>query len=467
MIPRIRNLLSRKFVQDTLVLQAGKVSLIGLSFISLLLISHLVGPKAYGDFALAQSLLVIWQTLDFTGIGTSTSTLLAIAIGGRDDGAILDLMAFYVKVSVAVNLAITLLIVLLGGFVASRLYNGSSQIGIFAAWLSFAAVADGLYGLVIVALQSRRSMRALALMQNANQLALTILMIGAVIVSPTPEGLVAGRVLYSYSTLALAFFVYTRQRTQGQVSYPPLRAIFSRARTVSPRLYWRFGVANAVDKNLAELFIQLPIQLVGIFAGARAVGYLNLALNGITQAGVFTSAVFDNMKAVVPQAVGRRDYAGLRRNFTRVLLVLAVGGVIFYSALALLAPPLIPLVLGSRWLPAIPPLVALALYGAVTTVGGNFGPLYRAFGLMRRIIVIKAVALALVLPAGIILLQRLTVGARINDPLLGAHLIPPDLIHSGAGALGGALIIDALFLITVALTALVTLPELKKRATQS
>ncbi len=54
---------------------------------------------------------------------------------------------------------------------------------------------------------------------------------------------------------------------------------------MSPRPYWRFGVANAIDKNIAQLFTQIPLQLVGIFAGARAVGYLSLAMSGIAQAG--------------------------------------------------------------------------------------------------------------------------------------------------------------------------------------
>jgi len=181
-------------------------------------------------------------------------------------------------------------------------------------------------------------MRSLALMQNANQLVLTVCAIIAVVISPTPASLVMSRVVYSYLTLALAFVVYTRRRSDGQVAYPPLRAVFARARTVSPRPYWRFGVANAIDKNLSELFVQLPLQLVGIYAGARAVGYLQLALNGIAQAGIFSSAVLDNMQAVVPQAVGRRDFAGLWRNFRRVLGVLAVGGVMLYGALALFAP---------------------------------------------------------------------------------------------------------------------------------
>src|SRR5690606_27285255 len=127
--------------------------------------------------------------------------------------------------------------------------------------------ADALYGLVSIDLQSRRSIRAYMALSYANQFTLTAALVAAVLISPTPEALVAARLFYAYATLFIALGVYARQRGAGQVAYPPMRAILARAVTVSPRPYWRFGVANAIDKNLASLFTQIPLQLVGIFAG--------------------------------------------------------------------------------------------------------------------------------------------------------------------------------------------------------
>lgn len=468
MIPRLRQLitqlLGRKFVQDTLVLQVGKLGMLLLSLLSTVLIGRLVGPKGYGDFGLAQSFLVILQTLDLTGIGQSTSTRLAMAIGARDEGAILDLLGNYVKVSVAINAAIAVLIGVVGGALAARLYDGNSQIGLLALGLAVATVGDALYNMVLIALQSRRSMRTLALLQNANQLTLTTCLIIAVLVAPTAASMVVARLVYSFGTMLLAFAVYRRQRTQGQVSYPPLLAVFRRAVTVSPRPYWRFGVANAIDKNLSQLFTQVPIQLVGIYAGTQAVGYLNLAINGIAQAGIFTSAIFENMQAVVPQAVGRKDYAGLRRNFIRVLLVLGTGGAFFYTFVALAAPLLIPPILGERWLPAVAPLGVLAIYGAINTVGGIFGPLYRAFNMMRQAILIKLIGIAILIPTGILLLHALSAKYTVMATFWGTGLLEQGNFAAKTGAVGGAMLIVLVFFVTVALTAWVTLPELRRRA---
>ncbi|MEO8395020.1 MAG: oligosaccharide flippase family protein [Chloroflexota bacterium] len=448
MTARLRQLLRSKFIQDTLVLQAGKFSLILLSLISSVLVWRLLGPEGAGIFALGESLLNVWQSLDLTGVGTSVSVSLAIAIGANDNDSILDLLAFYVKVSLLVNVLLTVLIVVFGMLITDRFYGGDTRIVSIAILLSVGSLADAGYGMVMMALRSRRSMRTFALLQNANQLVLTACMIAAVLIRAEPESLAVGRLVYSYATLLLAYVVYQRTRTHGQVSYPTLRAIFTRAITVSPRRYWRFGIANAIDKNITSLFVQIPLQLVGSLAGAQAVGYLDLALSGITQAGTLTSAVLDNMQAVVPQAVGRGDYAGLWRNFRRVLVIMTLISLALYGLLALLAPFAIPPVLGSRWIPAIPPLVILTLYGAITTVGGNFSPLYRSFNLMRQTIIVKLIALALVVPIGLVLMQA----AVARD------------VSGSSGAVAGAWMLTVIYALSITLTAVVTLPELRRRA---
>ena len=468
MISRVRQLLRRKFIQDTLVLQVGKFSLILLSLISSVLVWRLLGPERAGIFALGESLMGVWQSLDLSGVGTSTSVSLAIAIGAKDQGAILDLMAFYVKLSFLINVLLTVLIALLGTQITALFYSGDTRIVTIAVILSVGSIADAGYGMVVISLRSRRSMRSFALLQNANQLVLTTCVITAVLIHPQPESIALGRLAYSYLTLLLATIVYQRTRTQGQAHYPTLRAIFARAITVSPRPYWRFGVANAIDKNINSLFIALPLQLVGSLAGARAVGYLDLALSGMTQAGTLTSAVLDNMQAIVPQAVGRRDYTGLWRNFRRVLVVMTFVSLVLYGLLALVAPFAIPPVLGSRWIPAIPPLVILTLYGAFTTVGGNFGPLYRSFNLMRQTIFVKLLTLALVVPISFVWMHaQFAAHPQPLQPFFGLAPLLGNAQSGSWGAVAGAWMIDAIYLLSIGLTAAVTLPELRRRARSS
>lgn len=436
---RLRKLRDSKFVRDTLVLQVGRIGTTALSFISFWLIIRLMGVEAYGVWKLVLAFVAIWQTLDITGIGQLTSTRLAIAVGRRDADDALDLMAIYVKVVLAWALISVVVLFVFGPTVAARLYDGDGRIGTLAGWYSLSIAADTLYTLVIVSLQSRRLMRQLALLQNVNQAVLFVCMVVAVLVAPTPESLLVGRLVYSYSTLALAFYLYSRLRHEASVTFPPLGAVFRRSVNVSLRGYWRTGVAMALDKNIANLYTQVPLTLVGVLAGPTAAGILGVGYDVVSRSSLLTGPVLENVQAVVPQAVGRGDYARLRRNFGRVLLVMAVGASAFYGVLALVAPLVVPPLFGADTAPAVPVVIILSFFGAISAVGGLFGPLYRAFDLMRPALLVKMVT-------GLVL------------------FLPGLFLISAYGAVGGAWLINGLFLLSIVLTASITLPPLRRAA---
>lgn len=441
---RTRQFFRSKFVQDTLVLQVSKIALTLLGLVSTVLVTRLLGAELYGIYALSDSFYNVWRTLDLTGVSTSTSTRLGIAIGAGDEREVENLMAFYVQISMMTTVGLALLLALFGSPVAAWV-QGNASIGVMAALLALTGPGDAFYSLVIIALQSRRSFRALALLQNANQFVLTASMITAVLINPTPMSLIFARLFYSYSTMILALIAYARMRRQGEVTLPPMRSVIARAPHLSPRPYWRFGVANALDKNVSNLYVEIPRQITGIIGGDRAVAYFSLAVRGLAQASLLTSAIFDNMQAVVPQMVGRGDFARLWRNFVRVLGVLALGGVIFYGLLALFTPFVIAPLFGDEWTPVIPVLLPLTIYGAITMVGGIFGPLYRAFGMMRAALSVKLVALALALPLGIFLMM--SAGSS----------------ETGI-AVGGAWTINLEYILSIGLTMAIMLPVLRRKA---
>jgi PST family polysaccharide transporter len=435
----MQSFLRRKFVRDTLALQIGKVGVTGFTVLSSALIFRLLGPQNYGIWSLAWSFFSIAQALDLSGTSISTTTRLAMAVGAKDERLILDLMGFYVKVSSAVAIIGTALLALLGPPIARLAYSGDPRIGVLAAWVSVTVLTDAYYNLVIITLQCRRMMRSLALLQNINQAMLVGCVAVALLISPTPEGMVAARLAYSASTMLVALAFYTRLRLAGMVAFPSIGAVVARVRAVPVRPYWRFGVLNAVDKNITNLYTEIPVQLLGILAGGAAAGYLELGMKAMTVPNLLTSAVFDNLQAVVPQAVGRGDFARLWANLLRVIGALALAAVGFYTVFVLVVPLIVPIIYGEQSIPAVPVIQALAVYGAVTMVGGIFGPLYRALYLLRSIIPVKVVSLLLMLLPGIVW-------------------------SANAGALGGAWMLNGLYVVSIALTVVVTLPALRRKA---
>lgn len=440
MIERLRAFLRRKFVRDTLALQAGKLGVTFMTLLASVLVVRLLRPEAYGAWALANSVLAVWQTLNLTGVTISANTRLALAVGAGDEREILNLCAFYVKVMLAWAIFSFVGLSLLGPLLSERLYGGERLVGWLAAGLALTILPDALYNLALVALQSQRSMRAYSVLQNVNQFALLVCTFAALLISPTPQGLLVSRLGYSLITMLIALVYYQRVCGTFAVRYPPLFVVFSQVRAVPVGPYWRFGVMNALDKNAASLFTELPLQLVGILAGKAAAGYLELGYKAMTIPALLTSAVFDNLQAVVPQAIGRGEYARLQQNFTRLLGAMTATAAVFYAAFALLAPLFVPLIYGIDFIPAVAVIQALAVYGAVTLVGGIFGPLYRALRLMLPALLVKVITLIMVL------------GVTFSFQ------------RQAWTALDGAWLVNGLYIVSVALTIGVVLPALRRRA---
>jgi len=438
MITRLRALLQRKFVRDTLILQVSNVGVTGLTMLSSILVFRLLGSTQYATWVLVQSFLAIWVTFNVSGVGLATRTLLPMAIGKHDQQEILNLLAFYVRISVIWAVGLTTLMAVFAVPLADRLYEDGAHVGALAVLLSLTSLADALYQVVIISLQSQREMRRYAILQNANQAILVLTTLVALLTQPTPESLVIARLCYSLLTMLLALRVYQRFRRNAP-DFPPLSAIFRHATQVKVGSYLRFGFGNAVDKNIANFFNEVPIQILAITFGSVEAGYLGLALRALSLPGQLTGALFDNLSAVIPQEIGRRNYARLWKSLLQIIATLIIGGGLFYLAFAVIVPYFIPLVYGEEAIPVVPFVTVLCIYGLITLVGGVFGPLYRAFFLLRQIIFVKIVALAVMVPLGFLLTTQL-------------------------GAIGGAWMINGLFALSVGATIALVLPVLRERA---
>ncbi|MBA3872440.1 MAG: oligosaccharide flippase family protein [Anaerolineae bacterium] len=459
---RLRAFFGKKFVRDTLILQVGKVGITLFTFLSALLVARLMGTREYGIWALAQSVLSIAQAFNLTGLNTSISTQLPMAVGAKDEPEILNLLAAYVKVSLYWGIGITLVLIVVGPLLTGLAYNGDTHIGWLAALLSLTVLPDLLYSLVTSAFQSQRSMRRLVILTNLNQFVLLACTLVALMISASPESMVLSRIAYSTSTFFMALWFYQRYRGDYAMPYPPIRNVVQRIGSVASRRYLGFGFLNAVDKNIASFYTEIPLQIVGIYAGKAAAGYLELGFKALTIPATFASALFDNIQAVVPQAIGRRDFIQLRRNFLRVLTALGIGAVIFYVLFALAVPIIVPLIFSRQWIPAIPVVAALAVYGVVGTVGGIIGPLYRGLNLMRPVIIIKLVTMAAILLPGWWLLQQRAEAANTWGTI--QSMTPLLALGSQSGAVVGAWIVNGLLVISALLTAFVALPTLRRKA---
>ena len=140
--------------------------------------------------------------------------------------------------------------------------------------------------------------------------------------------------------------------------------------------YGRYAAGAAV---VSFLVVNVDDVLVGYLGGKAELGYYTRAY---ILANLPVTAIAHVANRVAFPAYARLEEEG---GDTAELYGRILGGVALLTwpmacLLALLAEPFTVVVLGSRWLPIVPLLQALALYGFIRSLFSNSGPLFNAKG---------------------------------------------------------------------------------------
>jgi len=167
------------------------------------------------------------------------------------------------------------------------------------------------------------------------------------------------------------------------------------------------GFSKWMLANNALSFVRERIDalIVGKLAGPGPLGLYTIA-----------QEVADLPTSELAQPVARAIYPGFARiaheprrladgYLETLALVLAVC-LPTATGIGLLAEPLVLVLLGPRWLEAVPLIEALVLYGAMRTVSTTTGPVFLALGRVRIEPVLLAVYLLLLVPLLLLLVSR-------------------------------------------------------------
>ena len=247
-------------------------------------------------------------------------------------------------------------------------------------------------------------------------------------------GTVAGSMSYTLSVWALL-----PERRQVQ---------FWRAGRADVRAVLGYGTPVAGSSMLAKLIFDVDYLIVGALLGAQALGYYTLAFR--MPELLIINVFFVIATVTFPlYARARRDPDRLRGGYLQSVRIQSLYGICAGVGLAVVAPYLVPVLFGSAWARAITPLVLLALYAAVRSVGAGANEVYKALGrpglsvllsLARLVILvpvlivasrwgIDGIAAAQLLVAVVFAVGMQTLAARVM------HLRPADLVRATAPAL--------------------------------
>lgn len=137
--------------------------------------------------------------------------------------------------------------------------------------------------------------------------------------------------------------------------------------------------------------------IVGKMVGPRGLGLYNLAYE-ISNLPT-TELVAPINRAVFPgYARLASDLEALKKSFVEVAGMIAVFAVPAGVGLAAVAQPLVAVMLGDKWVDAVPMIQILAFYGVIGALQSNTGPVYMSQGKPRLLTLTSAIHVAILMP---------------------------------------------------------------------
>lgn len=326
-----------------------------IAFIVFFLLARLLGPEAFGLVALASVFLAFVQVFVDQGFAE------AIIQRHELDPEHLD-TAFWTNLGI--GLLITLLCIGTAGSAADLFRE--PQLAPVIRWLSlnftiiaFSSVQDAI-------LRRNLAFKSLAIRSLVGVVAGGVV---GVVMALNGYGVwsLVGQQLSSGLVQATVLWWASQWRPRFKVSQSHFRELFS------------FGI-NVVGMNTLEFVNRRADDfLVGYFLGSEALGYYSVAYR-LMMIGLDLLTNVINQVAIPTFSKLQLEPERLLRAFYSVIELTSLVSFPAFIGLAVLAPELIPTLLGAKWLPSIPVIQVLALIGVLHSVYYYNGSVIMAMG---------------------------------------------------------------------------------------
>jgi len=343
-----------------------------IGIVSVVILARLLVPADFGLVAMATAIIAIIELLSAFNFD------MALIQSQQATRAHYD-TAWTLNVTMA---AVCALLVAAAAFPAGAFY-GDSRLGPIMLWLSLATWIRGFENVGVVAFRKELKFNREFQLLLTKRIGVFLATISIALATRSYWALVLGTLAGSVGGVVVSYLFH------------PFRPRFDLTARGELLRFSKWMVLSNVINTLASRAADL---IIGKSLGPGPLGLFNLAHEISHLPSTELSAPIN--RAVYPgYAKVAADRARLTAQFLDVLGLTALLTAPVAAGIAVVAPLLVPLLLGDAWREAVPLMQILALSGLLTSLRTNAGYVFLALGRSELLTVMTAVRFAVVVPA--------------------------------------------------------------------
>jgi len=395
--------LQNRLVKNVATLQVGSFGGTLVQAVSGIFIARLLQPELFGVYSLAIGLASLAGLLLGAGMQDAVATLVSSSYTRNDREGLREALAYLLKITFYAGL-VTLVIFLFMPSLASRFYD-NPLIGWYAGIVILGVFISTSFNAVVqLSLQVAGRIRLLALIVFSDQFLRSGFSLLLVFFGFGVLGGVSGQFIGATAVFLFSVFVWTRLGKLYDI-FPSVSVLLGNIRKVSLKKYFGFSLWVAIDRNIGNLYMTLPVVLTGIYVSTGEVaffklafGYLNLALSLLGPVSVLLNMEFPKIQVEEPQK--------LRSNFIRISLLGLMTSLVLTLGAIVVSPLAFRILYGESFVPSVSYVFGLVIYGALFGIGVGLGPMWRAINRVKVSIMINLIILGAGVPLGLLMIRQ-------------------------------------------------------------
>jgi len=385
LIFRIKIFIKTSFVRDAGLLQIGNIATIFVGTIGSIVLARLLHPEMYGIYGLIFSFVGVVGIFMNWGADYAGLTLLAEAYAKEDREEIINILTYYIKLSLFVILVVGILGIIFSPLITQLLYH-NGQIGDWGRVVLAGICLSAVYNILNMILQASRKIKFLVVFEILNKLIFILLPIIFVLLGLGLSGIVWGYFISAVIFLCFSLLILRFLSRKGKLLIG-FKEVFYNFKKVDFKKYFKFGFLIAVNKNLGSLLSLLPIIILGIYATSSDVAYFKIAVGYIGIPLIILNPVSRLLGVQLPKS---KTYGieTLKKHFYKVSFWSGLTSFLLMVIFVVLGPFLIRFFYGAEYMGSMKLVYWLSIFGFVSSIGVGLGPIYRTLNKMKPAIII-------------------------------------------------------------------------------
>ncbi|MBK8907802.1 MAG: lipopolysaccharide biosynthesis protein [Rhodospirillales bacterium] len=343
----------------------------GLRFVSTIILARILSPEDFGILAMAAMILHFIEAI------SDPTFEVQILKKDKVDPRLYDTVWTF---QVIRGFLIATLLLVLAPFLAD--FFSEPRLDQVLLLVALTPVIDGFKNVGLVLFEKDMNFKKQFLVETASVFASAVVAITLGLLMRTYWPLIIGMVVASATRFALSYAMHP---------YRPRPSLFGWRDTIG------IGAWLLVSRICSFIESKAGDFAVGRLIGTAALGYFSIAFR---LSDIATQSLMAPARRVLLPGYAKmaNDPRLLQSSFLDVLSVMLIIGAPVGAGMALTAEPLVEVLLGSKWQPAVPLIQILGIFGIVTVCVGNIEPTMLVLDKARLFVTVRAASTIVLLP---------------------------------------------------------------------